>query len=366
MGSVTLQDDGRWAITYEVASGVETTLPTPAESEAEARRMLHHCEVQAWAVRATGIPLSPDPEPFRALWGWWSSVCLPRYSATWQRAQRHLADRYLLPMAGHLYAGELRPASIRAALAALVLDGTLRPSSANAIRSIGATVVQDAIADGRWPLVANPFRLFRPFRVGKRIWPTLSVDDARRLIVGTSGRRRTLWALALYLGLRRGELWALRREDFDGRRRAVLISRSHERETPKSGDARLLPCVDELWAIVEPYLDGIDAGALLFPGKTGGLLSRTHKFPHDLRADLRRSGVDAPAEIRGHDLRHTFATLATEAGVASDVVRMTLGHAGGVTASYQHLSLEARRRELSRLSIVGCHPTQEQAHAMHT
>ena len=59
-----------------------------------------------------------------------------------------------------------------------------------------------------------------------------------------------------------------------------------------------------------------------------------------------------PPPLRGHDLRHTFATLATEAGVAPDVVRMTLGHAGGVTASYQHLSLEAHRRELSRLSIV--------------
>ena len=92
-----------------------------------------------------------------------------------------------------------------------------------------------------------------------------------------------------------------------------------------------------------------------------------HDRLRHLRADLRCPEADASPEIRGNDLRqHTFATLATEAGVASDVVRMTLGHAGGVTASYQHLSLEARRRELSRLSIVGRCPTQERSHAVRT
>ena len=182
-------------------------------------------------------------------------------------------------------------------------------------------------------------------------WPTLCTDDARRLIEGSVGRWRALWAIAICLGLRRGELFALRREDVDLHARSLLVRRSHDREQTKNGIDRLLPCTDELWAIVEPYLSTLPAGGLVFPGRAGRRLHRDYKLPRRLREDLRRAGVETPEGFRAHDLRHTFATLATESGMAPDVIRLTLGHAGGVTAGYQHISLEAHRRELSKLSL---------------
>ena len=237
------------------------------------------------------------------------------------------------------------------------IDAGMKPRTANAIRSIAKTSVNDAIANRRWPMVNNPFTLVRPRRVPRQIWPTLHAEDCRALLTATTGARRTLWALALYLGLRRGELFALRREDFDLRSRAVVIHRSHDRDQTKSGVARLLPCTDELWALIEAHVASLDgADALVFPGRRGALLHRDYKLPRRLRADLRRAGVEASPRFRAHDLRHTFATLATEAGVAPDVIRLTLGHAGGVTASYQHISLAAHRRELTKLAIF---PTQK-------
>ena len=89
----------------------------------------------------------------------------------------------------------------------------------------------------------------------------------------------------------------------------------------------------------------------MFPGRAGRRLHRDYKLPRRLREDLRRAGVETPEGFRAHDLRHTFATLATESGMAPDVIRLTLGHAGGVTAGYQHIPLEAHRRELSKLSL---------------
>ena len=351
MGSVRRAESGEWSVTYRTAGGAEVELATPAQTQDEAERLLHHCEMQAWAIRATGVAISPEPETFRALWDWWRATCLSRYSETWRRTVIQLVTAYLLPAIGHLFAGEILPMEYQAKTQKWLESG-LKPRTINKIRSIAKAIVNDAIANRRWPLMSNPFSIVRPLKVPRVIWPTLCAEDARRLIEGTSGRRRAMWALAIYLGLRRGELFALRRSDFDMRRRAVVIARSHDRETTKSGVARLLPCTDELWAIVGPYLASLPTpDALLFPGRDGGLLSRTHKFPRNLRADLARSGVDVPPEFRGHDLRHTFATLATEAGVASDAVCLTLGHAGGVTASYQHLSLDAHRRELSKLSL---------------
>lgn len=359
MGGIRRAESGKWIVTYRTAGGAEVDLTTPARTREEAERLLHHCEMQAWAIRATGVALTPEPEQFGALWEWWRATCLDRYSATWQRTVIQLVTAYLLPAIGHLFAGEILPMDFQSHVQRWIRAG-LKPRTVNKIRSIAKTIVNDAIANRRWPLVANPFSLVRPQRVPREIWPTLCADDARRLIENTFGRRRTMWALAIYLGLRRGELFALKRADFDMRRRSVVVRRSHDRETTKSGVARLLPCTDELWAIVEPYVAALTSpDALLFPGRNGGLLSRTHKFPRNLRADLARSGVEAPCTIRGHDLRHTFATLATEAGVASDVVRLTLGHAGGVTADYQHISLEAHRRELGKFSLA---PHKESRH----
>lgn len=350
MGSIRRAESGTWIVTYRTAGGAEVELATPARTREEAERLLHHCEMQTWAIRATGVALTPEPEQFGALWDWWRVTCLDRYSTTWRRTVIQLAKAFLLPTIGHLFAGEIRPVEFRASLQKCIDDG-LKPRTANAIRSIAKTIVDDAIADGRWPLVANPFRLVRTFRVPRRTWPTLCTDDARRLIEGSVGRWRALWAIAICLGLRRGELFALRREDVDLDARSLLVRRSHDREQTKNGIDRLLPCTDELWAIVGPYLSTLPAGGLVFPGRAGRRLHRDYKLPRRLREDLRRAGVETPEGFRAHDLRHTFATLATESGMAPDVIRLTLGHAGGVTAGYQHISLEAHRRELSKLSL---------------
>lgn len=392
MGEIRKTEAGVWQLNFMGAAGymveISTTVPKNAE---EAEMLLHHIELQAVAVRVSGVPMPPPAEPWRLVWAWWKGSCLPRYSAEWQRTQVHLVEKYLLPLIGDLCPGEISPLDIRGTLTRLVSEKTLTPSSANAIRSVGAAVVADAMLDRRWPLAAgNPFRMFKPFKIGRKIWPTLTTEDAAKLILGTTGRRRALWSLALYMGLRRGELWALRSSDFDFRRRSLVVARSHERETTKNGDARQIPIVDELMPLILPHLTTIPGGALVFPGRSGKMLSRTHHLPRNLHADLAASGVvdsweqkcrcgwhevssasagrpdprrcpncgrkvwtvGIPPDIRGHDLRHTFATLATEAGVAPDVIRLTLGHHGGITAVYQHISLEAMRRELSRLSIV--------------
>lgn len=299
MGAIRRAESGEWIISYTGASGRVIELHTKApRTEADADLLLHHCEMQACAVRATGIPLPPRPTSWRQIWEWWSEISLPRYSAEWRRTQKLLVEKFLLPVIGNLCAGEIRPMEIRSHLAALIASGTLKPSSANAIRAVGATVVQEAMADGRWPQIGNPFHLFKPFRVPRQIWPTLTTEEARQLIEGTSGRRRTLWALALYLGLRRGELFALRSSDFDFRRHALIVARSHDRDTTKNGTARQLPVTDELWALISPYLDGIPRGDLIFPGKTGGLLHRSHKLPRNLRTDLAACGIVEGWEAR--------------------------------------------------------------------
>ena len=270
MGAIRRAESGEWILTYTGASGEVVEVATAApRSEEEAEMLLHHCELQACAIRLSGLPMPPPAEPWHLTWSWWKGACLARYSTEWRRTQVHLVEKYLLSLIGGLCPGEISPLDIRGALSRLVSAKTLTPSSANAIRSVGAAVVSDAMLDRRWPpAVGNPFRMFKPFKVGRKVWPTLTAEDAAKLILGTEGRRRALWSLALYMGLRRGELWALRASDFDLRHRALVVARSHERETTKNGDARQIPIVDELWPLISPHLATIPAGELCSQGGT--------------------------------------------------------------------------------------------------
>ncbi|MDR0966714.1 MAG: site-specific integrase [Myxococcales bacterium] len=393
MGSVSLQSDGRWAITYAVASGVETTLTTPAASREEAERLLHHCEVEAWTCRVTGVPIQQEPLPWRLLWSWWDAECLPRYrSREWRGIVRQLARDYLIPVLGPLCAGEIRPSFIEAIMVRMVEAGK-SPSLANKVRSLAKSVIRDAIKNGKWLRVPNPVEFTKPLPVPQKQRTTLTLTEFRRLLRGTTDlRRRAIWALSGYLGLRKGELFALRRSDIDTRQRALKISKSHDAAKTKNGKDRELAITRELWSILGPYLATLPTApdALLFPASDGGLLRRDHKLGRALRTDLIAAGVIAGWEarcrcgwhtdlastptpkpkrsacqcgrlyrvksialpIRAHDLRHTFTTLAKRAGAKPEVVQMTLGHSGGITSRYTHLDLEDQRKELSKMKIM--------------
>jgi integrase len=66
---------------------------------------------------------------------------------------------------------------------------------------------------------------------------------------------------------------------------------------------------------------------------------------------IRRAGVPA---IRLHDLRHTMATLALQAGVHPTVVEEQLGHSGiNVTLDiYSHVPQAVRRESATKIASL--------------
>jgi integrase len=195
----------------------------------------------------------------------------------------------------------------------------------------------------------------------------LTVDQARKLLVtARSDRLHALYVLALYLGLRRGELLGLRWEDIDldagvlevrrtlqrvaGELRAVLPkTRTSRRTVPLIG-----LCVEALKEHRERQAeDAKRAGAgwqdagYVFTTTTGTAIE-----PDNLRRSWYplRSAVDLSA-TRFHDLRHSCVTLLLDLGVPPHIVRDIVGHADiGVTMTiYAHASLEEKRSALKRL-----------------
>lgn len=135
---------------------------------------------------------------------------------------------------------------------------------------------------------------------------------ARKIIDKASPRLKTALMLAYFAGLRKGEIFGLYCEDFNFETRKVKISRSYDGPT-KNGRSRYINLDKEL----EYHL--IHLGVRTHQGP---LIEAFDPNP-EIKAICRRIGS---WEGTIHTFRHTFATLALEAGRSVKQVQEALGH----------------------------------------
>jgi integrase len=155
--------------------------------------------------------------------------------------------------------------------------------------------------------------------------------------------RRAVLVLA-YLGLRWGEMAALRVGRIDFRRRRLLVAESvtlvdgvQTWGTTKSYENREVPIPRFLADELTEQVSGKGPEDLVFTGVRGG---RALRVPTFRRAafDRAASEVGVPG-LRPHDLRHTAASLAIASGATVKVVQRMLGHASATVTldRYGHL-----------------------------
>lgn len=137
--------------------------------------------------------------------------------------------------------------------------------------------------------------------------------------------------LLAYTGLRWGEATALQVKGVDPMRRrlevvrtAIDLGREISYGTPKTHQHRSVPIPRSLAGALAEHMAGKPPDELVFTSTRGAPL-RNHNF---------RSRVFAPAaavvgvpQLTPHDLRHTAASLAVQAGANVKAVQRMLGHA---------------------------------------
>lgn len=195
----------------------------------------------------------------------------------------------------------------------------------------------------------------------------LSVNEQIQLekcLLGSSDLIRLGVLLDLYTGLRLGELCALKWGDFDFNNACVHVCRSVSRiqntdasakrktklviQRPKTDSSeRCIPLPDFLLQYLKPFRYG--DGDYLLTG-TDQLIEPRHfslKYKKIL-SDCRLSHYNF------HALRHTFATRCVENGFDIKSLSEILGHADVKTtlSRYVHPSLEMKRREMDKLSVI--------------
>jgi len=176
-------------------------------------------------------------------------------------------------------------------------------------------------------------------------WTFLSAPEIDRLTV-VAPRRRELFELAVYTGLRLGELLELRWTEVDHKRARLRVRRS------KSGKPRTVPLLAPARAALERLLELRTDAQRASPLVICRLDGDAYSEGYDARwGDTWRVRVtDRP--VRFHDLRHTCAShlvLGTWGrSLRLDEVRAWLGHSSiTVTQRYAHLG-DGHLDELAR------------------
>lgn len=147
----------------------------------------------------------------------------------------------------------------------------------------------------------------------------LNKDEIVRLsaFCRTSDQKLYLpFMIALHTGMRRGEIWGLLWDDIDVLNNRIHITKSYKGPT-KSGKSRIVPISSALEKVLLAHL----------PIKSYNYKEAVIKSfdPNPrLRKICKKAGVRE--DITFHTLRHSFATLALEAGRSPALVSRTLGH----------------------------------------
>jgi integrase len=178
--------------------------------------------------------------------------------------------------------------------------------------------------------------------------------EAAALIEALRREERVLWALALYKGLRRGELWALHWEDVDLDAGVIHVSRArdvHEGEIePKSGaGVRRVPIA----AVLRRYLaeqklrNGGSPGYRVLADQNNDLRDSTTLTTKAHRR-WKKAGLNP---IGLHECRHTFASLMIAAGVNAKALSTYIGHTSiAITMDrYGHLMPGSESESAGRL-----------------
>ncbi len=160
-----------------------------------------------------------------------------------------------------------------------------------------------AVEDNPWDDVPVP-------KVPKRARIYLRGEQVDAILLA-AGTHRLLILVAVFTGLRRGELGGLKWTDIswtEGAHGIVMVRRSWDNETTKSQKERAVP----IHAVLRPELDRAakkSKSPYVFPApRKGGMRHESWHVAKLLRSIATRAGVELPEGTTFHTLRATFIT----------------------------------------------------------
>lgn len=197
-------------------------------------------------------------------------------------------------------------------------------------------------------------------KVPEKEMRVLSLDEQRKLEIYLFSSLDLIaigCLLSLYVGLRIGELSALKLSDFDFSNGTLRITKTLQRvknfdpkiktktkiiiDSPKSKKSvRTLPVPGFLLEIIKKRYNLVIPNAYFLTGKTSRY-KEPRRVEYQFKKITDRCGLK---EVNFHALRHTFATRLTEHGTDVKTLSELMGHANiKTTLKYMHSSEQQKR-----------------------
>lgn len=286
---------------------------------------------------------------------------LAEYSATWLSIRRNrrgeplkprtvdlyqgLLNRHILPTFGDLPLVAITPDIVDVWHRQLLPDAPTRRAHAYALLF---SILKTA-SSGRHRLIReNPCQIDGAAHVERKFEPKPATPEQIRTIVAEMPEKyRAFVLVAAFCGLRYGELAELRRKDIDIKAMTLRVARGvvwRKNQTiigtPKSrAGIRTVAIPPNIRAPLEHHLEEFaQAGqeGLVFPNAAG----TGHLHPSTIMKSYRKARAKAGREdLRIHDLRHTHATLAAQAGATLKEMMERMGQSTVDAAMvYQHVA----------------------------
>lgn len=245
---------------------------------------------------------------------------------------RRLLDQKIKPALGHLIVGRVTKEDV------LKFHADMRsiPRRANYSVAVFRSLMTYAEDVGLRPPATNPARRIKLYRerprerflseaeIGKAAEAITATERAGKIGPHAAAGLR----LAMFTGARSGEILAAQWPHVDWGRRIIRLpdSKNNEPRTIHLSDA----AIEVLKAVPR-------VGLYIIAGAKAGEAYRSLT-----RAWIECRGKAGLADVRLHDLRHSFASLAAARGVSLQMIGKLLGHkVPATTARYAHLARDA-------------------------
>jgi integrase len=314
---------------------------TKKDAEKRLGELLHQLD--------TGTFMKPDKTTLgEYLERWLKDYVVPNLSPKTAEGYEHIIRRHLIPALGGIPLTQLKPENLQRYYAEKLSRGRCDGEGALSPRTVRHhhVTLHDALESAvKWGLLSrNPADGVSPPRYQRPECHTLSEDDVHTFL--EAARQTPYFALfytALYSGMRRSELLALRWSDIDLLLCQIYVTRTlhHLRDgdivfrAPKTAKGRrmiaLSPSAVSI-LIEHKEKQKLDRAMLGIPLKDDDLvfsdLEGRPLLPdtvtHAWIKLVRRIGLKG---IRLHDARHSHASLMLKAGTHPKIVQERLGHA---------------------------------------
>ncbi|CCF85557.1 tyrosine-type recombinase/integrase [Nitrolancea hollandica] len=364
-GSIYQRDDGRWCASVNLGyvDGKRKRKDIYGKTRKEVAEKLKI----ALREQQQGLPVAVERQTVGQFFQHWLTT-VARHTvreSTWDSYEMRVR-RDVLPHLGRKQLAKLTPQDLTDLYSRLLAQG-LAPATVQRTHAIIHRALKQA---ARWGLVGrNVADLVDAPRPAKHEITTLDRTELDRFLMAARGDRfYALYVLAVFSGMREGELLGLRWADVDFDAREVRARRQAGRtktgmrfSEPKTAKGRRSVALPDLAidALREHRRSQLEARLatgpewedhdLVFPNLKGKPVERQNLARRSFKPILRRTGL--PDSIRFHDLRHAHATMLLSAGVHPKVVQERLGHSTiGVTMDiYSHVMPQMQRDAADRL-----------------